>query len=89
MVDVNKEATTAGKKQKHKTVTLRGEIAFNSVRFAYPVRPDHDVLKGLSLEIPAGKTVALVGSSGSGERAGGEAVRKWHFGHAALIFQLV
>ncbi|MBS9532306.1 ABC transporter ATP-binding protein [Mycobacterium sp. M1] len=43
----------------------RGEIALHAVDFGYvPGRP---VLSGLSLHIPAGQTVALVGSTGAGK----------------------
>ena len=40
-------------------------VRFENVKFAYePARP---ILKGISFEIPAGKTVAVVGPSGSGK----------------------
>lgn len=46
---------------------LKGDIEFDNVVFSYPQRKDVNVLKGLSFKIPAGKTVALVGSSGGGK----------------------
>jgi ATP-binding cassette subfamily B (MDR/TAP) protein 1 len=46
---------------------VRGEIVFESVRFSYPTTPDRRALDGFSLVVPAGKTVALVGQSGSGK----------------------
>ncbi|KAJ3695068.1 hypothetical protein LUZ60_000445 [Juncus effusus] len=46
---------------------IRGEIEFDSVHFTYPSRPDSPVLKDFSLHVPAGQTIALVGSSGSGK----------------------
>lgn len=44
---------------------VRGEIKFNNISFAYKDR--QPVIKNLSLEIPAGKTIAIVGSTGSGK----------------------
>jgi ATP-binding cassette, subfamily B, heavy metal transporter len=43
----------------------RGSVRFEDVRFAYD--PDRPILKGLSFEVPAGKTVAIVGPSGAGK----------------------
>lgn len=45
--------------------TVRGEIALRDVYFGY--RADRPVLAGLSVHIPAGQTVALVGSTGAGK----------------------
>ncbi|PYE46102.1 ATP-binding cassette subfamily B protein [Rhizobium sp. PP-F2F-G20b] len=43
----------------------KGAIVFKDVHFAYdPARP---ILKGISFEVPAGKTVAVVGPSGAGK----------------------
>ncbi|MBA0842084.1 hypothetical protein Goarm_001930 [Gossypium armourianum] len=46
---------------------VTGAVEFRHVDFAYPSRPDTMVFKDLCLNIPAGKTVALVGGSGSGK----------------------
>ncbi|MBA0640802.1 hypothetical protein Goklo_023704, partial [Gossypium klotzschianum] len=46
---------------------ILGEIEFKQVEFAYPSRPESIIFKNFCLKIPAGKTVALVGSSGSGK----------------------
>ncbi|KUI28459.1 ABC transporter [Mycobacterium sp. IS-1496] len=45
--------------------TVRGEITFDRVRFGYS--PDRPVLPGLNLTVPAGQTVALVGTTGAGK----------------------
>ena len=44
-----------------------GELALRDVKFAYPTRPDVEVLKGVSLVFKAGETTALVGASGCGK----------------------
>ena len=46
---------------------VRGEIAFDEVRFAYPARPDTPALDGFSLSVAPGETIALVGPSGAGK----------------------
>lgn len=46
---------------------VNGSIEIRDVYFSYPSRPEKEILKGFSLTIPAGKTVALVGSSGCGK----------------------
>ncbi|KAJ6850762.1 putative multidrug resistance protein [Iris pallida] len=46
---------------------VSGEVEFKAVSFAYPSRPDSQILRGLSLRVPTGRTVALVGGSGSGK----------------------
>ncbi|MFP5350226.1 MAG: ABCB family ABC transporter ATP-binding protein/permease [Gammaproteobacteria bacterium] len=42
-----------------------GSIRFENVHFGY--NPDRTVLRGISFEVPAGQTVAIVGSSGAGK----------------------
>ncbi|XP_054636998.1 ATP-dependent translocase ABCB1-like isoform X1 [Dunckerocampus dactyliophorus] len=44
-----------------------GNVQFESVKFNYPSRPDVPVLRGLSLKVKKGETLALVGSSGCGK----------------------
>ena len=42
-------------------------LSLNEVRFHYPSRPDAAALSHLSLQVNAGETVAVVGSSGAGK----------------------
>ena len=44
---------------------LQGAIEFRDVHFAYV--PDEPVLRGVSLEIPPGQSVAIVGATGAGK----------------------
>ena len=46
---------------------LRSGLRIENVSFAYPDAPDREILKGISLEVPKGKAVALVGASGAGK----------------------
>jgi len=46
---------------------FRGEVSFDRVNFAYPSRPEVQVLKNLSFSAQEGKVVALVGPSGAGK----------------------
>jgi ABC-type multidrug transport system fused ATPase/permease subunit len=57
-----KEIDTLAEEEK-----LHGDIQFNNLSFAYPMRPDEHVLRDLSFEIKRNQMVALVGSSGAGK----------------------
>jgi ATP-binding cassette subfamily B protein len=46
-------------------IVTAGSVRFDDVRFSYD--PERQILKGLSFEVPAGKTVAIVGPSGAGK----------------------
>jgi len=46
---------------------LKPELSLDNVTFHYPSRPDMAALSDFSLDIPIGKTVALVGPSGAGK----------------------
>lgn len=47
--------------------TVTGDIEFKNVAFTYPNRPDVQIFKDLNLKVRAGKSLALVGASGSGK----------------------
>src|SRR6195256_5361832 len=46
-------------------IVTTGSVRFDDVRFSYDL--ERPILKGLSFEVPAGKTVAIVGPSGAGK----------------------
>ncbi|KAG6252487.1 hypothetical protein E4U49_007718 [Claviceps purpurea] len=50
-----------------KIENLQGNIRLENIKHIYPSRPEVVVMDDVTLEIPAGKTTALVGASGSGK----------------------
>jgi len=62
-IDVSKE----GNENKISAKNVKGKIEFKNVSFAYPTKPDLNVLKGISFTILPGQAAALVGYSGCGK----------------------
>ena len=62
-IDVSKE----GNENKISAKNIKGKIEFKNVSFAYPTKPDLNVLKGISFTILPGQAAALVGYSGCGK----------------------
>ncbi|XP_060897072.1 ATP-binding cassette sub-family B member 10, mitochondrial [Labrus mixtus] len=46
---------------------LKGQLEFSDVSFAYPTRKEAPIFQNLSLVVPAGTIMAVVGPSGSGK----------------------
>ncbi|CAM9285909.1 unnamed protein product [Laminaria digitata] len=46
---------------------VAGRVVFKDVHFSYPTRPHASVLGGLTLEVEAGSSLAIVGASGCGK----------------------
>ncbi|WP_046731628.1 ABC transporter ATP-binding protein [Streptomyces humi] len=60
--------STKSAEQPREVDALRGDIAFEDVRFAYGAADQGDAaLTGVDLVIPAGQTVAFVGETGAGK----------------------
>jgi ATP-binding cassette subfamily B protein len=57
---------------------LRGEIRFDDVTFSYAGRDGTPALSELSLVVPPGQTVALVGSTGAGKSTFAKLVARFH-----------
>lgn len=63
LLDVPQEITD--KPDARPLAVSAGKVEFRDVHFAYD--PNRKILKGISFEVPAGKTVAIVGPSGAGK----------------------
>lgn len=63
----------------------RGQISFEQVEFAYPSRPNAQVLDRLSLSVEPGQSVALVGGSGSGKSTCTALLEKFYHYHAGQV----
>jgi ATP-binding cassette subfamily B multidrug efflux pump len=67
----NQAEIDANNKPKLPQSTIRGDIEFRHLNFAYPTGPDGKpgpaVLEDINLHIPAGKTLAIIGPTGSGK----------------------
>lgn len=63
LLNVNREIADVADAQSLKT--LGGRVQFEQVQFGYDSR--RPILKGISFEIPAGQTLAVVGQSGAGK----------------------
>lgn len=44
-----------------------GSVTLNNVDFAYPTRPDQNIVSGIALDVKPGERLALVGASGAGK----------------------
>ncbi|KAL9093862.1 MAG: hypothetical protein Q9165_003785 [Trypethelium subeluteriae] len=66
--------STAG----HIPAHCEGELELRNLEFHYPSRPDALILQGTNLKLPAGKTTALVGASGSGKSTVIGMIERWY-----------
>lgn len=55
------------KSNKEVKTPIYGKLSFQNVKFAYPSRPDIDILKNISFNADAGQKIAIVGPSGAGK----------------------
>jgi ABC-type multidrug transport system fused ATPase/permease subunit len=62
---------------------VRGALSLQQVSFSY--RPDQQVLPSLSLDIPAGQTVALVGATGAGKTTIAKLISRFYDPTAGIV----
>ncbi|XP_051708757.2 ATP-binding cassette sub-family B member 5 [Oryctolagus cuniculus] len=74
----NKPTIDSYSQEGKKPDTCEGNLEFRDVSFLYPCRPDVSILRGLSLRVEKGKTVALVGSSGSGKSTSVQLLQRFY-----------
>lgn len=65
---------------------IHGQVNFKNVTFCYPTRPTQTVLKDFSLTMPAGKMVALCGSSGAGKSTVASLLERFYDVDSGKIF---
>ncbi|MFK5922166.1 MAG: ABC transporter ATP-binding protein, partial [Verrucomicrobiota bacterium] len=65
--DLLQQAPESHTASKQDAPSMRGDIEFRNVSFAYPERKDIPILNDISLHLEPGKCVAIVGPSGAGK----------------------
>ncbi|KAI8939051.1 hypothetical protein NX059_004889 [Plenodomus lindquistii] len=75
IIDAPKPHTTGCRDE---TIFADADLTLKNVNFAYPLRHEAKVLNDLTLTIPAGKTTAIVGPSGSGKSSIVGLILRWY-----------
>ena len=63
----------------------KGTVTFTDINFTYPTRPDVKVLKGLTVDVLPGQTLALVGQSGCGKSTCIQLIQRFYDGTSGDI----
>jgi len=88
LIDSNKQIQNNGEQKVEK---LAGSIRFDEVHFSYEQDKKAEevekwILKGLSFELPAGQTMAIVGSTGAGKTTIINIINRFYDIHKGQIF---
>ncbi|WBM74017.1 ABC transporter ATP-binding protein [Saprospira grandis] len=88
LIDSNKQIQNNGEQKVEK---LAGSIRFDKVHFSYEQDKKAEevekwILKGLSFELPAGQTMAIVGSTGAGKTTIINIINRFYDIHKGQIF---
>ncbi|KAK0609391.1 ABC multidrug transporter Mdr1 [Immersiella caudata] len=75
---INQKVGDSGDKACLSVPSVVGCIQLRDVTFAYPTRPSLPVLDNVTLDIPAGKITAVVGTSGSGKSTLVALLEQWY-----------
>jgi ATP-binding cassette subfamily B (MDR/TAP) protein 1 len=65
---------------------VEGHVELRDIKHIYPSRAEVVVMDGVSLNVPAGKTTALVGASGSGKSTIVGLIERWYDPVGGAIF---
>ncbi|VDM66228.1 unnamed protein product [Strongylus vulgaris] len=65
-------------RNKQQLQKLQGTIQFSNLFFSYPASRKNMVLKGVNINIPAGRTVAFVGPSGCGKSTSIQLIERFY-----------
>lgn len=65
--DILDSSAINGKDWSQPKKPIKGDISFKNVSFSYPSRPKDKVLRGVSLDLKAGRTTSIIGYSGAGK----------------------
>lgn len=68
---------------------VNGNIEFKDVTFSYPSRPDVMIFSNFSIFFPAGKTVAVVGGSGSGKSTVVSLIERFYDPNEGKLYTLI
>eukprot|EP00802_Teleaulax_amphioxeia_P015385 Tamp_15475.p1 GENE.Tamp_15475~~Tamp_15475.p1 ORF type:complete len:410 (+),score=40.01 Tamp_15475:14-1243(+) len=74
-----------GTQRAEEHTALVGHVTFEAVCFAYPSRPDVNVLNSFSLNVPPETTAAIVGSSGGGKSSALALLSHFYQAHAGKV----